>query len=79
MVIINFPNKYKIIIIIIIIIIIKKKIGINSLSVEKKIGEKYWSGKRKSRKKFVGEILQKIYSRFPDFFSPIRYFDFGVW
>ena len=31
----------------------KKKIGINSLSVEKKIGEKYWLGKISSGKNLV--------------------------
>ena len=45
----------KIITIIIIIIIIEKKIGINSMPGEKKIGEKYWSGKRKPGKYFVWE------------------------
>ena len=63
MAIINFANKQEKR-----LIIEKKKIGINYLSGEKKIGEKHWSGKNFVREKF--SHLQKIQPLFPDFFSP---------
>ena len=76
MVIINFANKWEI------IIIIRDKKNRDKFFVRwKKIGEKYWSGKRKLGKSFVGEKfthLQKIESFFPDSFFPdkveIRHF-----
>ena len=43
----------------------------SSLSGEKKIGEKYWSGKRKSGKNLV--TCKKFNYFSPTFFSPIRY------
>ena len=66
MVIINFANKWEI------IIIIRDKKNRDKFFVRwKKIGEKYWSGKRKSGKNFV---TCKKFSHFsPTFFSPIRY------
>ena len=66
MVIINFANKWEI------IIIIRDKKNRDKFFVRwKKIGEKYWSGKRKSGKNLV---TCKKFSYFsPTFFSPIRY------
>ena len=65
MVIINFANKWE-------IIIIRDKKNRDKFFVRwKKIGEKYWSGKRKSGKNLV---TCKKFSYFsPTFFSPIRY------
>ena len=71
MVIINFANKWEI------IIIIRDKKNRDKFFVRwKKIGEKYWSGKRKSEKISSGKnfVTCKNFRHFsPTFFSPIRY------
>ena len=63
MTIINFANKWE---------LIRDKKNRDKFFVRlKKIGEKHWSGKKKSGKNFV---TCKIFSHFsPTFFSPIRY------
>ena len=73
MVIINFANKWEII-----IIIQDKKNRDKFFARWKKIGEKNWSGKRKSGKHLVA---CKKFSHFsPTFFSPIRWgFRATIW
>ena len=71
MLIINFANKWEI------IIIIQDKKNRDKFFVRwKNLGEKYWSGKRKSGKNFVREKLNtcKNFITFPRLFFPDKVF-----